>query len=44
MPELEKKKEVLKSIRNLHKPLEAGTLEEHSRAYSLKRMEIIEQK
>lgn len=44
MPELEKKKEMLKSIRNLHKPLDFAGLQEHARAYSQRRAESIEKK
>lgn len=44
MPELEKKKEMLKSIRNLHKPLDFTSIQEHARAYSQRRAESIEKR
>ena len=44
MPELERKKEALKSIRSLHQPLDLDNIKQHARAYSQKRIETIENK
>jgi hypothetical protein len=41
MPELERKKERLKSIRELHQPLDFGSIRNQARAYSQKRSESI---
>lgn len=42
IPELNKKKDTLKSIRELHKPLNHNSIREHARAYSQKRNEVIQ--
>ena len=42
MPELEKKKELLKSIRDFHQPLDVNDMKSHARAYSQKRAETIQ--
>ncbi len=42
MPELEKKKERLMTLRNLHKPVDYEKLREHARNYSQKRAETLE--
>lgn len=44
MPELERKKEALKSIRSLHQPLDLDSINQHARSYSQKRIETIEGK
>ncbi|CAI2363373.1 unnamed protein product [Moneuplotes crassus] len=42
MPELEKKKEKLQTLRNMHKPVDYEQLREHARSYSQKRAETLE--
>lgn len=42
MPELERKKAVLRTIRNMHKPLDYDGIRTHARQYSQRREEIIE--
>lgn len=44
MPELQKKKQMLSSIRDFHKPLDFGSLKEHARAYSQRRAESLEKR